>query len=111
VTDGDALCHGDFHGGNVIFNEGVYWVIDWIDAAKGDPLLDVCHSYVVCAIGSYELAESYLARYCAASGAIREDVIQWLPIQAGILYGTIPDKYNATLLRLMDGQLWSSGIK
>jgi hypothetical protein len=32
-------------------------------------------------------------------------VLQWLPIQAGILLGAIPDTFNATLLRLMDGQL------
>jgi aminoglycoside phosphotransferase (APT) family kinase protein len=105
VPDGDALCHGDFHSSNVLFNDGVYWVIDWIDAANGEPLLDACHSYVDYALTSAELAELYLARYCAASGAKREDVLQWLPIQAGILLGAIPDKFNTALLRLMDGQL------
>lgn len=105
MPDGDALCHGDFHGDNVLFHDGVYWVVDWIDAAKGDPLLDVCHSYVVHAFGGTEWAEFYLARYCAASGTKREDVLQWLPIQAGSMYGAIPDKFNAALLRMMDGQL------
>ena len=105
MPDGDALCHGDFHGGNVLFHDGRYWVIDWIDAAKGDPLLDVCHSYVVHAFGGIEWAEFYLARYCAASGTRREDARQWLPIQASSRYGRIPDHFNATLLRMMDGQL------
>ncbi len=105
MPDGDALCHGDFHGGNVLFHDGRYWVIDWIDAAKGDPLLDVCHSYVVHALGGIEWAEFYLARYCAASGTRREDARQWLPIQASSRYGRIPDHFNATLLRMMDGQL------
>ena len=71
---------------------------------KGEPLVDVCRSYVDYAVSSAEFAELYLARYCAASGAKREDVLQWLPIQAGILYGAIPDKFNAALLRLMDGK-------
>lgn len=105
VPEGEALCHGDFHYSNVLFNDGEYWVIDWIDAAKGEPLLDACHSYVCYVIGSAELAELYLTRYCATSGAKREDVLQWLPIQAGILYGVIPDKFNAALLGLMDGHL------
>jgi aminoglycoside phosphotransferase (APT) family kinase protein len=105
MPDGNALCHGDFRGDNVMFHDGVYWVIDWIEAAKGDPLLDVCHSYVVCALGGTELAEFYLARYCAASGAKREDVLRWLPIQAGSVYGAISDHFNAALLRLMDEQL------
>jgi thiamine kinase-like enzyme len=87
VPDGDALCHGDFYSNNVLFNDRVYWVIDWIDAANGKPLLDVCHSYVDYAVSNAEFAELYLARYCAASGAKREDVLQWLPIQAGILLG------------------------
>ncbi len=104
VPDGDALCHGDFHGDNVLFKDGIYWVIDWIDAANGEPLLDACRSYVDYAIGSPEGAELYLERYCAASGANRKDVLQWLPIQAGVLYGALPDPFNAALLRLMDGQ-------
>lgn len=102
VPDGDALCHGDFHSSNILFNDGVYYVIDWIDVAKGEPLLDVCHSYVDYAVGDAGFAELYLARYCAASGAKREDVLQWLPIQAGILYGRIPDTFNDALLRMMD---------
>lgn len=104
APDGDALCHGDFHGSNVLFNDGIYSVIDWIDAANGEPLLDAGRSYVDYAISSPEGAELYLARYCAASGANRQDVLQWLPIQAGVLYGALPDSFNAALLRLMDGQ-------
>jgi aminoglycoside phosphotransferase (APT) family kinase protein len=104
VPDGDALCHGDFYSSNVLFNDGVYWVIDWMDVANGEPLLDVCRSYVDYAISHRELAELYLARYCAASGAKREDVLQWLPIQAGILLGEIPEKFNADLLRMINEQ-------
>jgi thiamine kinase-like enzyme len=108
MPEGEALCHGDFHGSNILFQNGVYWVIDWIDAAHGAPLLDVCHSYVVHAFGGTEWAEFYLARYCAVAGAKREDVLQWLPIQAASLYGAMPDQFNAVLLRMMDGQLVSA---
>lgn len=104
MPDGEALCHGDFHTQNVLFDDGVYWVIDWMDVASGEPLLDACRSYVDYAISSEEIAELYLTRYCAATGAKREEVLQWLPIQAGYLYGAIPDTFNAALLRIMDGQ-------
>ena len=37
-----ALCHGDFHHGNIIFDKsGRYYVIDWMDAFSGDYRLDV----------------------------------------------------------------------
>lgn len=104
MPEGEALCHGDFHSQNVLFDDGVYWVIDWIDAASGEPLLDACRSYVDYAISSEEIAALYLARYCAATGVKREEVLQWLPIPAGCLYGAIPDPFNAALLRIMDGQ-------
>ena len=36
------LCHGDFHHGNIIMTPGGdFFIIDWMDAFYGDPLLDV----------------------------------------------------------------------
>jgi aminoglycoside phosphotransferase (APT) family kinase protein len=104
MPDGDALCHGDFHPANILVDNGVYGVIDWIEAAKGDALVDASHSYMAIGISSREWADLYLERYCAASGAEREDILRWLPVQAGSLYGLIPDKYSAILLQMMDGQ-------
>jgi len=104
MPDGDALCHGDFHGANILVDNGAYGVIDWIEVAKGDALVDASHSYMTIGISSREWAELYLERYCAASGAEREDILRWLPVQAGSLYGLIPDKFSPLLLQIMDGQ-------
>lgn len=39
--DTDTLCHGDFHPLNVMLNGGQPMAIDWLDAARGDPAMDV----------------------------------------------------------------------
>jgi thiamine kinase len=39
--DAGTLCHGDFHPLNVMLSGGRAMAIDWLDAARGDPGLDV----------------------------------------------------------------------
>lgn len=41
LPDGTAVCHGDFHPGNVLLAAGGPVVIDWEGATRGDPLGDV----------------------------------------------------------------------
>jgi aminoglycoside phosphotransferase (APT) family kinase protein len=41
LPDGTALCHGDFHPGNVLVTPRGPVVIDWSSASRGDPLGDV----------------------------------------------------------------------
>jgi aminoglycoside phosphotransferase (APT) family kinase protein len=38
---GDRLCHGDFHPGNVLHRGDGYAVVDWRNAARGDPAADI----------------------------------------------------------------------
>jgi thiamine kinase len=47
MPDGDQLCHGDFHPGQVLMTSRGPVVIDWIDAARGNPLADVARSSVI----------------------------------------------------------------
>ena len=44
LPDGDRLCHGDFHPGNVIDGRAGHIVIDWTAAARGDPAADVAQT-------------------------------------------------------------------
>jgi hypothetical protein len=37
LPDGDRLCHGDFHPGNVLNGADGLIVIDWANASRGDP--------------------------------------------------------------------------
>ena len=41
MPDGDRLCHGDFHPGNIILTPLGPVVIDWSSACRGHPLGDV----------------------------------------------------------------------
>jgi len=103
LPEGEALCHGDFHGDNILCQDGAYTIIDWIDASIGSPLGDACRTYLDYSFGDLTLAELYLSKYCAASGAKREDVLRWLPVQAGSMLGAMPPKFNLRLMECIDG--------
>ena len=78
-----AVCHGDFHPYNLIQAEQGYKIIDWADASCGTPAADACRSYLLYLLHGKEAAEGYLQLYCALSGIPREDILKWLPVQAG----------------------------
>jgi aminoglycoside phosphotransferase (APT) family kinase protein len=41
LPDGNALCHGDLHPGNVLLGREGPVVIDWTNVTRGDPMADV----------------------------------------------------------------------
>lgn len=47
LPDGDRVCHGDFHPANVLISGNNATVIDWIDAARGNPLADAARTTVI----------------------------------------------------------------
>ncbi len=51
LPDGDALCHGDFHPGQLMFTGGRYAAFDWSGAKRGDPLFDYARTRVLLSIG------------------------------------------------------------
>lgn len=44
LPDGDVLCHGDFHPGNILINDGNAKVIDFMNLCHGDFLYDVART-------------------------------------------------------------------
>lgn len=44
LPDGDALCHGDFHPGNILISGGHTTVIDFMNLCHGDFLYDVART-------------------------------------------------------------------
>lgn len=52
LPDGDRLCHGDFHPGNIIATERGPVVIDWPNAFRADPLADVARTLTLLRLGS-----------------------------------------------------------
>ena len=47
LPDGRAVCHGDFHPGNVLITSRGTLVIDWMTACHGHPLADVARTMII----------------------------------------------------------------
>lgn len=52
LPDGERLCHGDFHPGNVIVGPGGEVLIDWSNATGGDPSADLARSLLLLRLGA-----------------------------------------------------------
>lgn len=76
------LCHGDFHLFNLLNTKPSATIIDWVDASAGNPLADVCRSYLLYLQFSAELASSYMKLYVEISGVQEDSIYQWLSILA-----------------------------
>ncbi|MEW6086172.1 MAG: aminoglycoside phosphotransferase family protein [Chloroflexota bacterium] len=103
---GNKVCHGDFHPDNIIMTKTDSVVIDWVDAAKGNPLADVARTSVL-ALGSASTQTLgmnlfiklfhavYLKAYFRLNPSGRKEYRQWLPIVAGArLSENIPELEN-----------------
>jgi len=51
LPDGDALCHGDFHPGQLMLAVDRYAAFDWSGAKRGDPLFDYARTRVLLSLG------------------------------------------------------------
>ena len=51
LPDGDALCHGDFHPGQLMSSGDRYAAFDWSGAKRGDPLFDYARTRVLLSLG------------------------------------------------------------
>ena len=97
LPDGFSICHGDFHHGNILIENGTCRIIDWAEVAVGDPAADAARTYMDLLLGSRDDAERYLAKYCAASGKTRDEILAWLPVVAGSMYGYLSDDIKKIL--------------
>lgn len=91
LPDGDALCHGDFHGGNILFDGTKYFIIDWAEVSCGDPAADACRSYLDYALAQMNYEKIYLEKYAARTGRSQQEVLAWLPVVAGSIYGYLSE--------------------
>ena len=98
LPEGRALCHCDFHAGNIFFDGAKHTIIDLLQICRGDPAADAACTYVAYSFGGHpEVAEYYLERYCAVSGISGKNVLQWLPVYAGTLLGQVHEEMTPIL--------------
>ena len=96
MPDGDRLCHGDFHLGNIVFSQHKTTIIDWIDASIGSPLADVARTSILAQgmimakpqffsyqrLGLRLIHTVYLRRYFQLRPGGQDEYRRWLPIVA-----------------------------
>jgi aminoglycoside phosphotransferase (APT) family kinase protein len=68
LPQGDRLCHGDFHLGNILGTWEAPVAIDWGDASRGDPLADVARTRLLHRVGELPPGSSRLLRVFAKVG-------------------------------------------
>ena len=52
LPDGDRLCHGDFHPGNILLSSHGPVIIDWMTGTCGNPLADVGRTVMILETGN-----------------------------------------------------------
>lgn len=97
LADGELVCHGDFHPGNVLLTGQGAVVIDWMTANIGNPWADVARTSMILTIGAKNAGkqvspivrlfvslfhQAYLNRYRHLTPDKNNEFAQWLPVIA-----------------------------
>lgn len=128
LPDGDAVCHNDLHMLNVIVYPDGGMIIDWVLAARGDPLADVATAFLQLGFGErpkgwlaaapLELGrtlfrDAYLERYLKLRSCRREEVARWELPMAAALAGRRAGRMRRQLLmriqQLLGSEEWAGG--
>lgn len=104
LPDGEALCHCDFHGGNIFFDGTKYTILDLLQTCRGDPTADALCSYVSHYLIHPGIGELYFNKYIEKSGVSKEEMLRWLPVYAGTLLGQISEQYTPAIERFIAGE-------
>jgi hypothetical protein len=119
LPDGDRLCHGDYHPGNVLVAAGRTAVIDWANAARGVPQADHARtllllrwadplpgtplvSRALMTVGRSAFAHRYARAYRAGRPRPSRQVHLWLVVHAAARLAEGIEVESATLIGLLD---------
>jgi Ser/Thr protein kinase RdoA (MazF antagonist) len=116
LPEGDRVCHGDFHPGNILMTPHGPVAIDWTDASCGNPLSDVARTLVLLSaaqvplnslfgwlvkLGRNRILNAYTHNYFIKSRLDRSQLQAWMPIVAAArLNENIPQE-NERLLTIV----------
>ena len=117
APDGSRLFHGDFHPGNVICSARGPVIVDWPNALRAHPAVDVARSIILMryqgagdrildelASGRLVYAREYLYAYLDAGTVSPGDIQRAIPLHAAGLVRAEPENPYIDLLReLRDG--------
>lgn len=126
LPDGEALCHGDFHPGQLMLSDGHCVAFDWPGAKRGDPLFDYARTRILLSmgepppgtqlalkllakVGRHLLVSSYVRSYeCNAAEPVdRARVRQWEIVNIAVrVLEDIPGERPRLLRRLRKEFAW-----
>lgn len=116
LPEGESLCHGDFHPGNIIMTAKGPIVIDWIDVTIGHPLADFARTAILVRygappplnplgilirLGRNEFYRTYRKRYFELSKQKPDDVLPWIPVVAAARLSEEIKSEESTLLSIV----------
>lgn len=123
LEDSNEICHGDLHPDNIILSPKGPVVIDWLNARRGNKLLDLARTSIMIKYGHIPpdksfimkailkkirnvLYKDYLKAYLKVSGTSIEEVEKWeAPIAAARLNEGIPVEEKKILVEMIQKRL------
>jgi hypothetical protein len=78
LPDGDRICHGDLHPGNIMRTAGAPVLIDWTNVTRGDPAADFARTNLMVRMGDVPPGSPLVIRYGAivARGLMRSSYVR-----------------------------------
>jgi thiamine kinase-like enzyme len=77
-----TLAHMDFHPNNLMFYEGQYWIVDWVNAGLANPLLCIARTYILLHYHAQRRAQKYLSLISKKNGWTKDLIRKVALIQA-----------------------------
>ena len=122
LPEGDRLCHGDLHPGNVILTARGPVLIDWMNACSGNPFADVARTQLLLTLSAIPqdiplplrvalqglrngLFQTYLRRYLARTPDPQGQICAWLPVLAAARFSENIPAEHPGLLKLLRAEL------
>jgi len=120
LPDGNALCHNDFHPGNVIISSRGPIIIDWMTATRSNPLADIARTSLLLRIstragvgalerrisnlGGSRFYSVYQRKYLELRPVSPRQISAWLPVMAAArLAEPIPEERQRLLALIETG--------
>lgn len=116
LPDGQKLCHGDFHPGNILLTKRGPMVIDWMTACAGSPWADIARTHLLLNIGAKAdrrqvnpliktaigfYFHTYQRRHNALVPDPEKQVERWLPVMAAARLNENIVSERAALLQMV----------
>lgn len=119
LPDGEALCHGDLHPGNVLMTADGPRIIDWTNASRGDAMADVAYTSLLFEIARPQPSAPFLVRrldgvardhmrrrhltaYAERAPVDRERAARWRPVLAVVRLAMPLPREHSALTRIVE---------